>query len=69
MYRIITGLVEDCIFSNLHNNSEGIAVKAGNVRLTVRNMGQRGVFLSVKTGASVGSATRLVETKTMMFLR
>ncbi len=35
MYCVIISLVEDCIFRDLRINLEEIAVKTGNIRVTV----------------------------------
>lgn len=57
MYCVIISLVEDCIFRDLRNNSKGIAVKAGNIRVTVCTIvGSGFYFYQLKTGASAGSA-------------
>lgn len=70
MYCVIISLVEDCIFRDLRNNSGEIAVRAGNVRVTVHTIvGSELNICQLKTGTSVGSATRLVQTKTIIILR
>ena len=37
MYSVTKGLVEDCVLRDLRNNSEGLAVKGYNVRVSIRN--------------------------------